>query len=397
MKMLFNPCMHYDAGYRTSGGFTTEEKAELKKAIGDLQSALEEKQQTWQDQKETEFAKNQSAIDEFLIKAQAGINAGGSVNPSFGDVFRKSIADQFESKRSEFEYFQKSKDAKLTIELKTVGDMGMANLTGNGQSVYNPKLGLIPAQKINFRDLIPTVPSDTGIYVSYKETGSEGSFEEQAEGEEKSQIDYDLTEIKNVSSYVAGFARFSKQMMRHLPWLQNTLPRLLLRDFYKKENRMFYDKIATAYASGGVAVVTTETDDDLQLLDALMSRLDRDFNNSFVLMRFTAVGRILKKLRENGNYYGAGSFLESPNGQLTIAGTPVLGVTFVPSYDKALIIDSDYLERVETESLRVEFSYEDDKNFTKNLVTARVECFEDLNVLRADAHTILDFGNSSSS
>lgn len=83
-----------------------------------------------------------------------------------------------------------------------------------------------------------------------------------------------------------------------------------------------------------------------------------------------------------------------PNGNIRIAGVPVIAVPWVTD-DKALIIDNEYIERVETESLRVEFSYEDADNFTKNLVTARVECFEDINLLRTDAHIYADLGNAS--
>ncbi len=63
---------------------------------------------------------------------------------------------------------------------------------------------------------------------------------------------------------------------------------------------------------------------------------------------------------------------------------PVIGASWVTN-DKALIVDASYLERVETEGLRVEFSYEDSDNFQRNLVTARVECFEDINIMRTDA------------
>ncbi len=81
--------------------------------------------------------------------------------------------------------------------------------------------------------------------------------------------------------------------------------------------------------------------------------------------------------------YGVLGIGES-NGNVRIAGVPVIGASWVTN-DKALIIDANYLERVETEGLRVEFSYEDSDNFQRNLVTARVECFEDINIMRTDA------------
>ncbi len=62
--------------------------------------------------------------------------------------------------------------------------------------------------------------------------------------------------------------------------------------------------------------------------------------------------------------------------------------------DHVLIIDRDEIERVETESLRIEFSFEDQDNFIRNLVTARIECFETLNLRRPEGLIYHDFSNS---
>lgn len=375
----------------TKMGLSPEEKKDLQEALNIAYEPFKK----WKEEKEIADAKNQLAIDELLSKMKGG-EFGSENKLNFGDAFKKEVKEQFESKQSDFERFQTDRGAKLKLNLKTVGNMTVSgNLTGDSVASYRPGGPIVnPSQRVNFRELIHTVPSPTGTYVSYKETGSEGSIDLQTEGSAKSQIDYDLTEVKTVSGYIAGYVRFSKQMMKHLPFLQNTLPRLLLRDFYKKENRHFYDLFATQ-ANG--FNTTSETDDAKQLLDVLMGRLDADFNNSFILCRHTAVGRILKLLYNNGNYFGAGSVVGTQAGQLTIAGCPVVGVTFIPSYDKVMVIDNDYVERVETESLSIEFSYDDSDNFQKNLVTARIECFENLNILRSDAHSLIDMGNSSSS
>ncbi len=347
----------------------------------------------WQTQKDEADKVNQEAVDKLLIKMKDG---NGSLNfgkKSFGDV----LFEELESKKSDLEYMEKSKDkdAKVRIELKQVGDMATGtNLSGDSQATYNQRQGLVPGQKINARDLIPSVTSETGTYVSYRETGSEGGIGLQTEGSEKSQIDYDLTEIKTVNGYIAGFARFSKQMMRNLPWLQTTMPRLLMRDFYKKENANFWDIVATQ-ATG--FSTTFETEDNLQIIDILMGRADADFTNSFVLCKNAQVGRLLKLLYGTGNYLGAGSVVGTPGGVVTISNTPIIGVSWAKSGDKIMVVDSDFIERVQTEALAVEFSYEDYKNFTENKVTARVECFENFNLLRTDAHSYADMGNSASS
>jgi len=322
--------------------------------------------------------KNQAALDQLIAeKAAKTVN---NKNKSFGDAFAEQVAEAFEAKQAEIKEFQKNKNAKLTIDLKAVGTMTLSNnLSGDGVATYNSRQGLVPAQKINMRDLIPTAVSPTGLYVTYRETGTEGSIGIQTEGNAKSQIDYDLTEVKVVSDYIAGFARFSKQMMFQLPFLQNTLQRMLLRDFYKKENATFFSAVSSA-ATG--STTTSASVDAEQLVDWIANQLDANFEASFALVSYAQWADLLKT--KPTDYSVPGGFVIDANGNVRIAGVPVIGASWVTN-DKALIIDANYLERVETEGLRVEFSYEDSDNFQKNLVTARVECFEDINIMRTDA------------
>ena len=332
--------------------------------------------------------KNQAALDQLIAEKSAP--KVDNKNKSFGEAYNEAIAEAFEAKQAELKEFQKNKNAKLTIDLKSVGTMTLTNsLTGDGVASYNQRQGLVPAQKINMRDLIPTAVSPTGLYVTYRETGTEGSIGIQTEGNPKSQIDYDLTEVKVVSDYIAGFARFSKQMMFQLPFLQNTLQRMLLRDFYKKENATFFNTVSQA-ATG--STTTSATVDVEQLVDWIANQLDANFDASFALVSYSQWARLLKT--KPMDYSVPGGVVIDPNGNIRIAGVPVVGASWVTD-DKALIIDSNYIERVETEGLRVEFSYEDSDNFQRNLVTARVECFEDINLLRTDAVIYGDFGNES--
>jgi hypothetical protein len=322
--------------------------------------------------------KNQAALDQMIAeKAAKTVN---NKTKSFGDAFSEQMAEAFEAKQAEIKEFQKNKNAKLTIDLKAVGTMTTSsNLTGDGTATYNTRQGLVPSQKVNFRDLIPTAVSPTGLYVTYRETGTEGSIGIQTEGNLKSQIDYDLTEVKVVSDYIAGFARFSKQMMFQLPFLQNTLQRMLLRDFYKKENSTFFSAVSTA-ATG--STTTAASVDAEQLVDWIANQLDANFEASFALVSYAQWADLLKT--KPTDYSVPGGVIIDPNGNIRIAGVPVIGASWVTN-DKALIVDASYLERVETEGLRVEFSYEDSDNFQRNLVTARVECFEDINIMRTDA------------
>lgn len=313
-----------------------------------------------------------------------GTKAAAKDTKSFGDAFADALDNNFDKIQNV------KKGNPFRMELKVVGNMTTtANLTGDGTASYSSRQAILPAQKINMRDLIPTAISPTGLYVQYRETGSEGSISVQTEGNPKTQIDYDFTEIKVVEDYIAGFARFSKQMAKQLPYMQTTLPRLLLRDFYKAENAAFFTAVSTA-ATGSTA--SAETDDIKFIIDAIAAQMNNNFNASFAVVNPLQMARLNKLLYTNGYYQGSGGVVSQPNGGITINGTPIVAASWATD-DKVLIIDADYLERVETESITIEFSMEDSDNFQRNLITARIECMEDINLMLPASALFADLGN----
>ena len=291
----------------------------------------------------------------------------------------QAIMEKLDGKMEEFEKSLKSSSGSYRIDLTDVKTMLLSNsLTGDPVATYAPNQAIFPSQKINFRDLVPTVRSTTGLYVYYQEnTGETNNIGKQTEGNDKGENDYDLTETKIVTNYIAGFSTFSKQMSKSLPFISQTLPRLLQRDFFKKENALFF---ATVSAAATGSTTTSETNDLLQLIDYIGNQKAANFNSSYVLVSESQMGKLLKATVTAGYYAGNGSVVVNPNGGMTIWGTPVLSASWVTN-DKALVIDSDYIERVETESLAIEFSYENGTNFQKNLITARIECMEEINLM----------------
>ena len=288
------------------------------------------------------------------------------------------------------EVLQKNQGAAVTIELKADPMTNANALSGDGVQSYNTRQGLVPAQKLNFRDLIPSVTSPTLEYVTYFEDAKDGAIAVQVEGEEKATIAYNLTNVKKIQSYQAGIVTFTKQMLKNLPWLGGTLPRMLMRDFYKVENASFYSTAMTAatpFAPG-----TLPTDDVEAIITAIAELESDDFTASFGIVSKQQWARLAISTYTKGYYGGAGSVVITPGGQITIAGVPILSASWATD-DKLLLIDVDYIERVEGESLNITFSYEDGDNWKKNQVSARVECLEVLNILRPDALLSMDFGN----
>jgi hypothetical protein len=295
----------------------------------------------------------------------------------------QAILEKLDGKMAEFEGALKSSNGSYRIDLTDVKTMLLSNsLTGDPVATYAPNQALFPSQKINFRDLIPTVKSTTGLYVYYAEdAGETNNIGKQTEGDDKGQNNYALTETKIVTNYIAGFTTFSKQMAKSLPFITQTLPRLLQRDFFKKENALFF---ATVSSSATGSTTTSETNDLLQLIDYIGNQKAANYNASYVLVSESQMGKLLKATVAAGYYAGSGSVIVNPNGGMTIWGVPVVSASWVTN-DKALVIDSDYIERVETESLALEFSYENGTNFQKNLITARIECMEEVNLMLSNS------------
>lgn len=291
----------------------------------------------------------------------------------------EAIMEKLDGKMEEFEKSLKSSGGSYRIDLTDVKTMLLSNsLTGDPVATYAPNQAIFPSQKVNFRDLVPTVRSSTGLYVYYAEnSGETNNIGKQTEGNDKGENNYSLTETKIVTNYIAGFSTFSKQMSKSLPFISQTLPRLLQRDFFKKENALFFATVSGA-ATG--STTTAETNDLLQLIDYIGNQKAANYNSSYVLVSEAQMGKLLKATVTAGYYAGNGSVVVNPNGGMTIWGTPILSASWVTN-DKALVIDSDYIERVETESLAIEFSYENGTNFQKNLITARIECMEEINLM----------------
>lgn len=302
----------------------------------------------------------------------------------------QQIAENLDSNMAIAEKELKSSGGSFTMNLKAVGNMLLSsNLTGDSVATYNPNQAILPAQKLNFRDLIPTVQSATGTFVTYKESGSEGAITSQTEGASKGQIDYDLTEVKTVNAYIAGFATFSKQMMRSLPFIEQTLTRMMLRDFFKAENAAFFSTVSGA-ATGSTTV--SATDDVEEIIQLIGNQKTANFNASYALVSPAQMARLIISTYNKGYYAGAGAVILNGAGGLTIFGTPVFEASWVTD-DKVLIFDRDYLERVEVEGLNVTFSYENGTNFVQNLVTARIECYEAINLMLPTAAIFADLGN----
>jgi len=302
---------------------------------------------------------------------------------SFEEAFSEALEKNFDA----IQNVKAGSPFKMEIKGNMILDTSLApNGNLSGVASYSSRQALLPSQRINMRELISTAISPTGLYVQYRETSAVQPMGVQTEGESKTQVQYDFTEVRIVQDYIAGFARFSKQMAKQLPYMQTTLPRLLTRDFYKTENAQFYADVI-AQATG--VTTNTGTNPVEIIMDLIANQQTANFNASYVIVSPSTLALINRTLLTNGYYPGAAGISSVASGAVVIAGTPVVSASWAVD-GTYFIFDMDYIERVETEAVNITFAMEDADNFTKNLITARIECQEELNLMLPASAIYLD-------
>lgn len=335
---------------------------------------------------------NQKALDtlitEFKMMREGGMRIKTSEGPSFQEEFAELVTKNHDkllrvSKGQKF-VEDMSGNAHMLSKTAPANMTTSGSLSGQGVVTFMPKPALLPGQKINVRDLVTSFQSATTTINLFRESNPSpavGNFGQQStEGAIKNQIQYNYSNVAFTATYVAGFVRFSKQMMYNLPWLQTYLPQQLIRDFYIAENALFYAQLIAA-ATG----VTTTTDGSVagRLIQVIANLEGTNFTvNGMVVPPAIWAALMLTTVPTTGTSYSIpGGVQIMPNGQMMIAGIPIIKANWVtgPSANSttyALVGDFTYAAIAQVENLKVEFFEQDNDNVEKNLITARVEALE---------------------
>lgn len=277
-------------------------------------------------------------------------------------------------------------NGRFRLELPEVKSF---SLTGDQVASYSNRQAILPAAALNFRDLVPSFQTATGLYVYYREAATANNIAKQTTlGATKGENSYDMSEVKVVQRYIAGFTQFPKQMAEDLPFLSGAMPRLLQRDYFSKENDLFFATVSAA-ATGTTA--TTATDDVEQIIQLIANQRTAKFTPSIVLVSEAQMARLLIGTYGKGYYAGAGAVQIVGQG-LNIWGVPVVSAPWVTD-DKALVLDNNYIERVERTGLAIDLSYEAQDSFVTNQVVARIECRTEINLMLPSSAIYADLGN----
>lgn len=293
------------------------------------------------------------------------------------------VAKKFEASATELKNLMSARGS-VAMNFKAVGDM---NLTANIGSDWASKIAGLsntiltdPFRTIHLRDLMRTSTIEqNGVFKFAKKTSSEGAPAVQTEGQSKAQVDYDFTISEVTPKTIAAYAKISKQMLSRLTWLQNFVSTQMVNDLLEVEDTKLLDfagtgeftglwEAASSYTPSGS--VTTSSNRWDKLANAIAQLKATRFNPSVIMINPIDFMELLINKETNAGY----SFPSLiAGGNLSVAGVPVVATDIIPANSFFVADMNKAAELLFEDNIMTEFAYEDGDNFTKNLVTVRVE------------------------
>jgi HK97 family phage major capsid protein len=290
----------------------------------------------------------------------------------------------FNENANQFKSLERVSKGGFSLNTKAVGTMTLpVNIGSDWASKIAGLSNTIltdPFRTIHLRDLMRTsVIEQNGVFKFAKKSGGEGGVGIQTEGSSKAQVDYDFTISEVTPKTIAVFSKISKQMLSRLTWLQNFVSTQMVQDLQNFEDDQLLDfagtsdfsglwENATTYVPSGSVVAGSNRWD--KLANAIAQLRAARFAPSAILVNPIDQMELLIN-KESGAGYSFPALIAS--GNLSVAGVPVIATDIIPANSFMVADLAKGAELLFEDNITTEFAYEDGDNFTKNLVTVRVE------------------------
>lgn len=265
---------------------------------------------------------------------------------------------------------------KMKMELKDVAINTNNTQTGSVESPLANEDGgavirqgggvILPSPIVNFSNLIRTVSGSEDTLRFWREAATSNAVAEVAKGDAKPTQVFDTPPVVFTATYRAAIYRFHKSMMRNLPWMQQRLPEMLRRNYFKAENADFYTDLLAAITA------TSSTEYGIINLVETIGELEAaDFPVNGIVIN-PADWAKLSVTRTSEDEFTLPSTVTFSGGRLQVNGIPVFKASFVAE-NEALVGDWTQAYKYVTDGLKVELFEQDVDNVQKNAITARVE------------------------
>ena len=329
-----------------------------------------------------EMVKANKTIAEAVAEVKEAKAAFGKLSAKAEQKVARSYGEHISNIKSEIangieKGYEAIKDAvrsngkgfSFDMDLKAVGVMlESSNLTGNPYQSYVDNPYMRSYVNPHLRSVFNIIPVSTGS-VSFPRGNSpvgEGSFGKQTEGTAKPQVDYDVTVVNTALSFIAGYAKVSRQMIDDLPFLQAYLSQSLIEDFQKAEDTYYLNAIAASATAGSTSGANTAE----KFIDYLAQLGALNWTPNLSLTTHAGWAGLLKT--KPSDYSVPGGVVIDQNGNVRIAGVPVIPHSLVTS-GKIYVMDTTKFAIAQQSGLAVRSTEFDQDDFIKNLITFRAE------------------------
>lgn len=277
-----------------------------------------------------------------------------------------------------------SKRFDFNLDLKAVGDVSTANVTGGTVwgSIYRNGIIEDPKRKVHMRQVLQggSIGAGTDYYFMKQNGNGEGSPAFVAEGATKPQFDEDLVESSVKIETLAGWERVTRKAMMNIPGFISFLQSRMIEKLYKAEDAgILYGNgtspnIKGILTAGNFTASTSASTtlvekiiDDLALLEDTYER-----SANFILLRPKDYFSFFKNVASGSGEYNLPFNVQIVGGQLYISGVPVRSTTALTQGDYIVgdLAGANFLTQ---EGMRIEFFEQDGDNVKNNKVTIRIE------------------------
>ena len=325
--------------------------------------------------------KLQNHVDSLEMKLN-GSAVQNAEKKSFNDV----LADAINENEDNYQKFLRKEKKSFAIELKAVGDMSTANVTGGSRygQIFDANIRQNPNRKVHMSQVLRGGSIGAGnTYTFMRENGNgEGAIAPVAEGALKSQFDLDLVEATVNVETIAGWLRVTRKAMNNIPGFVSFLQARLPEKFQRAlDAQILYGDGTTPNLKGiltaGNFVASTAVASQ-KLIDKLIDDVatledtyERDATG--ILLRPIDYYGFFKNKASGSGEYDLPEGVTFVNGQLYLFGIPVYASTAITAPDY-VVGDFDMGAQLLTqEGMRIEFFEQDGTNVRENKVTVRIE------------------------
>ena len=325
--------------------------------------------------------KLQNHVDSLEMKLK-GSAVQNAEKKSFNDV----LADAINENEDNYQKFLRKEKKSFAIELKAVGDMSTANVTGGSRygQIFDSNIRQNPNRKVHMSQVLRGGSIGAGnTYTFMRENGNgEGAIAPAAEGALKSQFDLDLVEATVNVETIAGWLRVTRKAMNNIPGFVSFLQARLPEKFQRALDAQILYGNGTTQNLKGILTTGNFVASTAVASQKLIEKLIDDVATLEDTYERDATGILLRPIDYYGFFKnkaaGSGEYdlpegVTFVNGQLYLFGIPVYASTAITAPDY-VVGDFDMGAQLLTqEGMRIEFFEQDGINVRENKVTVRIE------------------------